>query len=228
MNVSEFCIRRPVATLLMSFALIAGRPVRVRPAAGGGAAAHRFPGHQRLGLPARRLARHHGESRWRPPSSSSSRPSRASPPSAPPTRRARTSIVHRVRPRPRHRRGRGRRAIRDLAHPAPAARRHGGRAELSQGQSRRPADPAAGAAQRRDGAVAARRLRPAGDVAAPVDRRRRRPGQRVRQPEIRRAHPGRSERRSRRATSASTNCRTRSRWPTPSRRSASSRTTTRR
>ena len=191
MNVSEFCIRRPVATLLMSMALIVGGlfafgllPVAALP---------------RTDFPTINVS--------------------ASLPGASPDTMAKsvaTPLIkqfatiegikhdqrqqhagqhldrHRVRPRPRHRRRRGRRAIGDLAHPAPAARRHGGPAELSQGQSGRPADPAAGAAQRRDGAVAARRLRPAGDVAAPVDPRRRRPGQRVRQPEIRRAHPGRS------------------------------------
>ena len=44
MKISEFCIRRPVATMLMSVALVIAGLFAYLLAAGGGAAARRFPG----------------------------------------------------------------------------------------------------------------------------------------------------------------------------------------
>ena len=87
--------------------------------------------------------------------------------------------------------GGGRRPGGDRPHPAPAADRDDHPAELPQAQPGRRADPAAGAAERHHPAARARRVRPAGDLAGPVDHRRRRSGADLRQPEICRAHPAR-------------------------------------
>ena len=204
MNISAPFIRRPVATILLCRRADRGGLLRLRVPAGRGAARGRFSRRHGLGAAARRLARHHGELGGDAADQAVLAPSRRS---STMTRDQRPGLDldrHPVRAQPRHRPGGGRRAGGDRPHAAAAAGRDDDAAELPQGQSGRCADPAPGAAERHDVAAAARRLRRAGDLAGPVDARRRRRGAGLRQPEICRPRPARSRPRSPRAASAST------------------------
>ena len=219
MNISEFCIRHPVATTLMSAALVVG-----------GMFAYLF-------LPVAALPR----TEFPVINVSASLPG-ASPDTmanavaTPLIKQFSTICRHRhhqrdqragldldrhpVQSQPRHRQRRGRRAVGDRARAAAAADRDDRAAELSQGQPGRRADPDPGAEQRYRAAAGDGRLRPAGDLAGAVDDRRRRAGAGLRQPEIRGPGATRTRMRSRPAASASTRSRRRSRRPTPTRRSA--------
>ncbi len=193
MNISELFIRRPVATILLSVALTLGRSLRLPGPAGRGAADGRLSDGLGLGPARRRLPRDHGDV-----GRDAADQAVLDDPGDPDDQRHELPGLHldhdRVRAQPRHRPGRGRRAGGDRAHAAAPAGRDDDAAELPQAQPGRRADPAARAAERHRAAVEARRLRADGDLADPVDDQRRRPGADLRQPEIRRARPARSER----------------------------------
>ncbi len=190
MTISEFCIRRPVATLLMSVSLvIAGLfayislPVAALPRADFPVinVSAQLPGrvgrdHGDIGrYAADQAVRHHCRHRQHFDHQF-----------------ARLDLDrHPVRARPRYRRRRVRCAIGDRPHAARAAGRHAGAAQLSEGQSGRCADPAAGPEERHRSVDRSRCVRPAGDLAVAVDAERRGAGLDLRQPAIRRQDPAR-------------------------------------
>ena len=192
MNISEPFIRRPVATSLLSVALLLAGAARVPDAAGGAAAAGRVPGHPGPGPAAR------GE----PGDDGLLGGHAARAPVRAHRRRHRDDVDQparghddraAVRPRPEHRRRRARRAGRHQRRPQPAAAQPAEQPELSQDQPGRRAHPDPGHDLRRAaGRARVRRRRldrgpealAGGGRGSGVRRRRRAPGG---------ARPGRSQ-----------------------------------
>ena len=208
MNISEFCIRHPVATTLMSAALVVGRPIRLPVPARRGPAAHGVSRHQRVGLTAGRFARYHGERGGDTAHQAVLDHSRH-------RHHQRDELAglhfhrHPVQPQSGHRQRGSRRSIGDSARAAPAPDRNDRAAELSQGQSGGCSDPDPDAAQRDRAAAGHGRLRAAGDLAGPLHHRRRGAGARSSAARSMRCECSSIPTRWRRAASVSTRCRRR-------------------
>ena len=167
------------------------RPVRLPPIAGRGAAARRFPHHQRHGAIARRQSGHDGVLGRRSAGTRIRDDPRDHDDDV--VVGARHDLDHNaVRPRPQHRRRGARRAVEHLLDTAQAAPAIARAAELSEAQSGGQPDSVHRTGVEDAAADEGRRLRRAGLRRADLADHRRRAGARFRTAEIRRARLGRS------------------------------------